>query len=171
MIDFLAMNLAIILFFAVGTILLVVEVFMPGFGIAGISGIVLEVISIVLTFTQHGPFAALGLTILVLALIGVVISITLRSATKGRLANSPFVLKKSETSSDGYSATNNKDMDVFIGKEGVVVTTLRPVGMAEIEGVKVNVDSDGEFIPKGTPVRVTRVDGLRVIVRKINPPA
>lgn len=168
MIDFVAANLAIILLFAVGTILLVVEVFMPGFGIAGISGIILEIGSIVLVFLQHGPFAALGLTILVLALIGVVISITLRSATKGRLANSPFVLKKSETASDGYTATN-KDMDVFVGKEGVVTTTLRPVGMAEINGVKLNVDSDGEFIPKGTPVRVTRIDGLRIIVRKVNP--
>jgi len=168
MIDFLATNLAVILFFAVGTILLVVEVFMPGFGIAGISGILLEVVSIALMFIQHGPLAALGLTILVLALIGVVISITLRSATKGRLSKSPFILNKSETASEGYSATNNQDMNVFIGKEGVATTTLRPVGMAEINGVKLNVDSDGEFIPKGTHIRVARVDGLRIIVQKLN---
>ena len=168
MIDFLATNLAVILFFAVGTILLVVEVFMPGFGIAGISGILLEGVSIALMFIQHGPLAALGLTILVLALIGVVISITLRSATKGRLSKSPFILNKSETASEGYSATNNQDMNVFIGKEGVATTTLRPVGMAEINGVKLNVDSDGEFIPKGTHIRVARVDGLRIIVQKLN---
>ena len=167
MIDFLATNLAVILFFLAGTALLVIEVFMPGFGIAGISGLVLEGVSIALMFANHGPLAALGLTILVLALIGVVISVTLRSATKGRLSHSAFILKKAETASDGYTATQS-DLDVFVGKEGVVTTTLRPVGMVEIDGVKLNVDSDGEFVPKGTPVRVTRTDGLRLIVRKID---
>ena len=165
MIDFLSSNLAILLFFLAGTALLVIEVFMPGFGVAGISGIVLNVVSITLTLINHGPLAALGLTILVLALIGIVISITLRSATKGRLSKSPLILNKAETASEGYTATS-RDMDVFIGKEGVVVTTLRPVGMAEIDGVRLNVVSDAEFIPKGTPVRVIRVDGMRVIVRK-----
>lgn len=165
MIDFLSTDLAIILFFVVGTALLVIEVFMPGFGIAGISGLILEVVSIVLMYMNYGPFAALGLTILVLALVGVVISITLRSATKGRLSKSPLVLNKAETASDGYIATQ-EDMDVFIGKEGVVITTLRPAGMAEIEGVRLNVVSDAEFIPKGTPVRVTDVDGPSVIVRR-----
>ena len=167
MIDFLSTNLAIILFFLAGTALLVVEVFMPGFGVAGISGIALEGVSIALMLINHGPFAALGLTILVLAMIAIVISITLRSATKGRLANSPFVLKKAETASDGYTATQG-DLDMFIGKEGTVTTTLRPVGMADIDGVRLNVNSDGEFIPKGTRVRVTSVDGLRLIVRKID---
>jgi len=165
MIDFLSSNLAILLFFLAGTALLVIEVFMPGFGIAGISGIVLECVGIVLMLVQHGPLAALGLTILVLALIGIVISITLRSATKGRLSKTPLILNKAETAADGYNAAN-KDMEVFIGKEGVVVTTLRPAGMAEIEGVRLNVVSDAEFIPKGTRVRVTQVDGIRIIVRK-----
>jgi membrane-bound ClpP family serine protease len=139
---------------------------MPGFGIAGISGLVVEGFSIALMFINHGPLPALILTIVVLAVVGVVISVTLRSATKGRLSKSAFVLTKAETASDGYNAAN-QDMEVLIGKEGIVTNTLRPVGMAEIEGVKLNVVSDAEFIPKGTPVRVTRVDGLRVIVRKI----
>ncbi len=166
MIDFLSTDIAIILFFLIGTALLVIEVFMPGFGVAGISGLVLEVVSISLMFLNHGPLAAFGLTIVVLAVVGVVISVTLRSATKGRLSKSGLVLQRSETTDEGYIATQ-EDMEVFIGKEGVVTTTLRPVGMAEFEGVKLNVVSDAEFIPKGTPVRVTRVDGMRVIVRKI----
>lgn len=165
MMDFLSSNLAILLFFLAGTALLVIEVFMPGFGIAGISGIVLDVVSITLMLINHGPLAALGLTILVLALIGVTISVTLRSATKGRLSKTPLILHKAETAEDGYNAAS-EDMDVFLGKEGVVVTTLRPVGMAEIDGVRLNVVSDAEFIPKGTRVRVTSVDGIRVIVRK-----
>ena len=59
-------------------------------------------------------------------------------------------------------------MDVFLGKEGETVTILRPTGMAEFDGVKLNVVADGEYIPKGTPVKVQRVEGARVVVRRMD---
>lgn len=166
MIDFLMGNLAIIICSIVGIALLVAEAFMPGFGIAGITGIVLETVGIVLTFLKHGGLAALGLTVVVLAVIGISISMSLRSATKGRLSKSPIILKGSETAAEGYTAT--ADMDVFLGKEGETTTVLRPTGMAEFDGVKLNVVSDGEYIPKGTHVRVDHVEGARVVVRQIS---
>lgn len=165
MIDFLAANLAIVICSIVGIALLVAEAFMPGFGVAGITGIILETVGIVLTYLQHGGLAALGLTVVVLAIIGIVISVSLRSATKGRLSKTPLVLNHSETTAEGYSAT--ADMDVFLGKEGEATTVLRPTGMAEFDGVKLNVVSDGEYIPKGTHVRVDRVEGARVVVRRM----
>ena len=66
---------------------------------------------------------------------------------------------------DGYVAV--KDMDIFIGREGMTTTVLRPTSMAEFDGVKLNVQSDGEYIPKDVRVRVERVEGPRVVVRKI----
>jgi membrane-bound ClpP family serine protease len=164
-IEFFAANLPIVLCFVVGVGLLVAEVFMPGFGVAGISGIVMEVISIVLTYVKYGGLAALGLTVVILAVIGITISISLRSVTKGRLSKSHIILKDRETSAEGYLAT--ADMEVFTGKEGESTTVLRPSGMAEVEGIRLNVVSEGEYIPKGTKVRVVRVDGARVVVRAI----
>ena len=169
MIEFLAANLPIVICFLVGVALLVAEVFMPGFGIAGISGIVLEIISIVLTYLKYGGLASLGLTVVILAVIGISISVSLRSATRGRLSKSPIILHQAETSAEGYNATT--DMEVFLGKEGQTVTVLRPTGMAEFDGVKLNVVSDGEYIPKGTHVRVDRVEGVRVVVRRQPVPA
>lgn len=163
MIEFLAANLPIVICSIVGIILLVAEAFMPGFGVAGISGIVLETVSIILTYLKHGGLAALGLTIVILALVGIVISVSLRSAANGRLSKSPLILKNSETTAEGYSAT--ADMDIFLGKTGHTTTVLRPTGMAEFDGVKLNVVSDGEYIPKGKQVRVERVEGIRVVVR------
>lgn len=164
MIDFLSANLAIVICFIIGVALLVAEVFMPGFGVAGITGILLEIACIVLTYLRYGGLAALGVTIVVLAVTGISISVSLRSATKGRLSKSAILLNASETAADGYSATT--DMDVFLGKEGETVTILRPTGMAEFDGVKLNVVADGEYIPKGTPVKVQRVEGARVVVRR-----
>lgn len=165
MIELIAANLPIIICFLIGVALLVAEVFMPGFGVAGISGIVLEVISIVLVYLKYGGLAALGLTIVILAVIGITISISLRSATKGRLSKSPIILNDRETTAEGYIATT--DMDVFTGKEGETTTVLRPTGMAEFDGVRLNVVSEGEYIPKGTPVRVAYVEGVRVVVRPL----
>lgn len=165
MIEFIAVNLPIIICFLVGVALLVLEVFMPGFGVPGITGIILEIVSIALTWRSHGPIAALGMVILVLAVIGITISLSLRSATKGRLSRSNIILNNTETVQEGYSAT--EDMDVFLGKEGTALTVLRPAGIAAFDGVKLNVVSEGEYIPKDTRVRIERVEGARVVVRAL----
>lgn len=165
MLEFIAANLPIIVCFLLGIGMLIAEVFMPGFGLPGISGIILEVIAIVLMYLGHGALAALGLTIVVLAVIAIGISLSLRSAAKGRLSKSPIILNDQETAEDGYSAT--KDMEVFLGKEGTTTTVLRPVGMAVFDGVKLNVVADGEYIPKDTQVKIDHVEGSRVVVRKL----
>ncbi len=165
MVELLLANLPIIACFLLGLVLLIVEVFMPGFGLPGISGIILEVVSIVLTYLWHGGLAALGVTLIILAVVAIVISLALRSANKGRLSRSPIILNESESTEEGYVAT--KDMEVFVGKEGVTTTVLRPSGMAEFDGVKLNVVADGEYIPKDVKVKVDHVEGARVVVRKL----
>lgn len=165
MLEFLLANLPILICFIVGVGLLVLEVFLPGFGVPGITGIVLEIAAVVLIYVQHGALAALGMTILVLALVALSISLSLRSVTKGRLSKSNIILNDSESNAEGYSAT--RDMEVFLGKEGVTNTVLRPAGIAEFDGVKLNVVADGEYIPKDTAVRVDHVDGPRIVVRKL----
>jgi membrane-bound ClpP family serine protease len=61
----------------------------------------------------------------------------------------------------------SEDMKVFLGKEGVTTTVLRPTGMAEFDGIRLNVESEGEFIPAETPVVVHRIDGRNMIVKKL----
>lgn len=164
MLEIVLQNLPILICFALGLIFLIIEVFMPGFGLPGISGIILEVVSIVMTYLRHGGLAALGMTLIILAVIAITISLALHSVNKGRLSKSSVILTDTESTADGYVAT--QDMDVFLGKEGLTTTVLRPAGMAEFEGVKLNVVADGEYIPKGTPIRIDRVEGARVVVRR-----
>ncbi len=166
MLEIILANLPMLACFLLGMILLIVEVFMPGFGLPGISGIILEIACIALTYFSHGSMAALGITLLILAVVAIAISLALRSANKGRLSKSAVILTETESAEEGYVAS--KDMDVFLGKSGMTVTVLRPTGMAEFDGVKLNVQSDGEYIPKGEAVRVDRVEGARVVVRRVN---
>ena len=44
---------------------------------------------------------------------------------------------------------------------------MRPAGIAEIEGERVDVVSDGELIDAGQFIEVTRVDGNRIVVRRV----
>ena len=165
MLEFIAANLPILICFVVGLGLIVLETFMPGFGLAGIAGIVMHVIAVVMTWFHHGPLAALGMTVLILFIITVAISMSLRSAANGKLSKSKVVLNETESNEAGYRAT--EDMDVFLGKEGVTTTVLRPTGMAEFDGVRLNVVSEGEFIQTGTKVQIVRVEGSRILVRTI----
>ena len=164
--DFILANLPIIMCFLVGVGLLIVEVFLPGFGLPGIAGIILQFVTIWLTWASYGPVAALGMTIVILAVVAIAISISQKSAARGRLSKSSIVNNHQESLKEGYNATG--DMEVFLGKEGITSTVLRPAGIAEFDGVRLNVVSDGEFVGANTTVRIERVDGPRILVRPIS---
>ena len=158
-------NLPIILSLVIGIGLLVVEAFMPGFGVAGFSGIALELVAVVMTYLRHGALAAVVMMLVCLSVVAVAIALSLRSAAKGKLSRSEMILRETESDEAGYRAT--EDMQVFLGKEGVSVTVLRPTGMAEFDGVKLNVMSEGDFINPGVQVKIVKVDGSRVIVKPL----
>lgn len=153
-----ALNLIMILCFVVGSGLLVLEAFIPGFGVAGIFGVILEVVALWATWRLHGLSVALLALLGVLVLIGVVVFLSYRSAMNGRISRSPLVLKETE------SAAAPESPDQWVGQEGVAVTALRPAGEIEIGGVRLNAASGGDFIPKGTAVRVTGAEGDHLVI-------
>ena len=75
-----------------------------------------------------------------------------------------LVLHEEERSEAGYIATGQHD--ALVGKEGVAFTPLRPSGTGLIDGRRVNVAADGEFIEKDSPITVVEVEGNRIVVRK-----
>lgn len=161
-IAFIVTNLPLVLCLLVGVALLVVEVFIPGFGIAGISGAVLLILGIVMTWNSYGTLAGLGVTIVALALAGLSVSISLKSAANGRISRSELILK------DTMKPEEDHEMEALIGKEGVTASVLRPAGIAEFDGVRLNVVTEGSFVSKGVRVCVSRVEGTRIVVKEIN---
>ena len=164
-VNFCAENLPILVCFFAGIGFLILEVFMPGFGMPGITGCVLEVIALVLTWFAHGPLATLGLLLIVLAVLAIAISTSLRSLSKGKLRNSKLVLTETESNEAGYRSS--EDMSVFVDREGTASTVLRPTGIADFDGVRLNVSSEGDYIPAGTKVRIISVEGQKILVRAI----
>ena len=156
-----AMGVPALLCLLLGLGLVIYEIFTPGFAFPGLTGLVLLIASVILTV--HSLAEALMMIMLILVVLTVVFIIALRSATKGNLAKSALVLKDRSTREDGYLST--EDMQFFVGKDGRAATVLRPAGMADFDGVKLDVVTEGEFVEKDAPVTVIRVEGRRIVVR------
>ena len=159
--DFLYANFTIILCLISGVGLIVLEVFLPGFGVPGISGLILLGIGLAMTGTSYGAMAALGVLIAIIAIVAIAISVSLRSASKGALSKSALFLGKD----DAFKAAPD-DMKVFLGKTGMARSVLRPAGIAEFDGVRLDVVTEGDFIDAGAQVTITQVEGGRIVVRK-----
>jgi membrane-bound serine protease (ClpP class) len=161
-----------ILLFLIGLSLIAVEIFViPGFGFAGISGIVLVMLSLFLSLVGGMPyydfsFISVAIIQLTAALLGALILIFIlakylpKSKTFHRL-----VLDEEETSVRGF-VTYTK-FDHLLGKEGLALTTLRPAGTAEIDAQRVDVVTDSEYIEKGAKIKVIKVEGIKVVVKEI----
>lgn len=152
-----------ILIFLLGLILLAVEVLiLPGFGVAGIIGIASLVISIVLA----APSLEQAVISLVLALIGTIalLVVSIKFMPTRRVWQKLILGVKQQTEG-GYVAPE-VSMERLKGAQGVSVSILRPAGVAEIDGERIDVVAEGSFIPSGTPVQVIKVEGTRVIVKE-----
>lgn len=151
------------LLFIIGLALLLVEVFIiPGFGIAGVLGLAALFGSIFLST----PDPSTAVQSLVIAIIGaaVLIFIVFRF-TPGRKVFKRLVLDMEETPEKGYVAAK-QGLVSLIGMQGIAKTTLRPSGTAEFDDAFIDVVTSGEYIEEGTPIVVTNVEGMRVIVKQ-----
>ena len=161
-----------ILMFITGVALILLEIFIiPGFGIAGIGGIILVFASLFLSLVGGDPFldfelvsrAIIQLSIsLVLALV--LIFVLAKYLPKTSIFNK-FVLSVSEKSGGGFSF--HSIAKKLIGAEGIALTTLRPAGTAKINGKRVDVVTESEYVEKGKKIKVLAVDGIKVLVKEI----
>jgi membrane-bound serine protease (ClpP class) len=159
----------------VGLVLLAVEIFViPGFGIAGILGIAALLAGLVLSML--GPGNTTGLVMLVagrvlfaLLLAGAAAMVMLRFMTK-LPAGGRLILKTGLSAASGYASAPEADSR-WLGKSGRARSALRPAGIADIDGQRVDVVSEGELIEAGQPIEVIRIDGNRVVVRPTISPA
>jgi membrane-bound serine protease (ClpP class) len=161
--------------FAIGVTLLVIELFvLPGFGVAGLLGIGAILAALVMAMVERWPdgptlpswpqlqVPLLKVTVgFVGALVGVLIV--------GRFVPKTSLFKKLElsastSSGEGYTAARDEQYAGLVGASGVADTMLRPAGKGRFGERFLDVVTEGDLIERGTPIRVVRVEGSRVIV-------
>lgn len=174
-IDGLAANWEILLFI-IGLVLIGLELFViPGFGIAGVSGIVLVVAGLVLSLINNVNFdfkpvqtGALGAAVLtVTAGIGMafilIVYLSSRIGTKGIFRK--MALDKTLDNESGYIGVSVIERQL-VGKTGTTSTVLRPSGKVNVEGVVYDAVSEDGFIEKNTKVVVKKYETGQIYVTK-----
>jgi membrane-bound serine protease (ClpP class) len=162
-----------ILIALLGLLAIAAEVFvLPGFGVAGIVGI--GMLGAAILLSMLGPAPGAGDVAQALGALGAAAVVTLavgyawirKLPTSKRFSG--LLLQDRMHSSAGYiSATARNEL---VGQGGVALTALRPAGVADVAGERLDVVTEGEFIVAGTPVVVTRSDGYRHVVRSATQP-
>ena len=163
MMEFFVNNLPTILCLLIGLVLVVIEMFLPGFGFVGLSGMLLLAGSVVFTWINYGAMYGSLMMIAVLILVVICLIVSLRSASKGKLSRSRVFMKEGDSSGETVKA----EAPVEVGDTGETETLLRPAGIVLFGDRRVSVVSEGQFIDKGKTVRVSRVEGTRIVVEEI----
>jgi membrane-bound serine protease (ClpP class) len=168
-----------ILIFLLGIVLVGIEIFViPGFGITGISGIILIVLSLTLSMVGNVGFSfpqnAIPAIIqaLLVVVVAIIVSISLSLFLSSKLANWGIFKKVSlATELEGNVTTqieSNLILNSLIGKTAIVYNQCKPSGKAYIDDKLYDITLQNGFAEKGDKVVVVRTEGNFLIVKKVS---
>ncbi|MBW6489840.1 MAG: nodulation protein NfeD [Lentimicrobium sp.] len=167
-----------ILIFIIGVILLLVELFaIPGFGVAGISGIILIVTGLTLSMIDNIGFNFTGVPlygvieaffiVIIASFFALVGSFFLsRKLFGGHTMFGDLALLTTQQTNEGY-ASSDAHYTEMKGSTGTAFTMLRPAGKVEIENQIFDAVAESGYINKGDSVKVVKYENAQLIVRKI----
>ncbi|MDM8555271.1 NfeD family protein [Desulfococcaceae bacterium HSG7] len=160
-----------------GIVLLGIELFvLPGFGFAGLAGILFMTAGMILALQDFVlpdpafPWQAELLTRNIVQVLGAALAAFILSMLAFRyllpqlatVVNGPYL----GATLNNAHADSKEVQDVQVGDNGVALSFLRPSGKAEINGARSDVVTEAEFIEKGTPIIVSAIDGNRIIISR-----
>jgi len=159
-----------VILLGLGVIAVAVEVFLlPGFGVAGIVGAFL--IGAAMVLAMLGNFPTGSDVVQALAVLGasVVITLAVAFAWFRHLPNSRrfggLIHQEASLSAEGYvSALPRGEL---VGRTAVASTDLRPAGVADLDGERIDVVTEGEYVSAGTSIEILRAEGYRHVVRPV----
>ncbi|MBV8345841.1 MAG: nodulation protein NfeD, partial [Candidatus Eremiobacteraeota bacterium] len=130
-----------------------------GHGLPGILGGVALLVAVFLAFGTPFFFVAIETIATAVVLTVIAFSLIVRAVPQNAWAH-----RLALAAAQGPDYVTSADYRDLRGRTGTAVSYLRPAGIASIDGRRVDVLTEGEFIAQGTPVRVVRVEGSRIFV-------
>ena len=158
--------------FIIGIILLLLEIFViPGFGVAGISGIILIIGGLTMSLINNRDLDFEGVTSADTgrAALTILLSLGCSFAILGWLSNrigSKGPLRRLALNTDLETAVSAPKQPDLIGENGTAITVMRPSGKVRIKDKDYDGISETGFIEAGTSVRVTRVENTQIYVEE-----
>lgn len=162
----------VVILFLIGVVALVLEIFViPGFGVAGIIGIIAIVASLLgamlhidsLTGLDFGALKEQLLVLFAGTLLAILAVLYLTSRRGPKFLRRVATLTTDLTVRDGFVGVDMAPVSM-VGKTGVAVTDLRPAGKVEIDGEVYDATSTGEFVHRHAHVKVVRYEAAQIYV-------
>lgn len=148
-----------------GLILVIIEIFQPGFGVFGGLGTLLIITGIVIRMLQGGSLLMLFIMIFIVIVILLgAFMIMVRSMKYGWLSRTDLIQTGAAVGFERSEAT--KDFSDLLNQTGKTTTPLRPSGKAIISGTEYDVVAQGAFISSEREIKVVEVEGIRIVVRE-----
>ncbi len=157
------MVIFIIVLLLLGLFFIFLELFVPG-GIVGSIGAILMGTAIIMCFYHYGP--STGIAVFLGSCVVSVIAIVLFIKLFPHTAEGKWIIMSNTLVKAKGSHSDTAAHESLIGVEGISESELRPVGIATVNGQRLDVMTEGDFVEPNTPVRVLRVDGNRIVVER-----
>lgn len=157
--------LAIFLFLAAAA-LMVAEVFVPSAGLITMCAIACLVAGIAIFFTQGGPavgWIGVGIAVVMLPTVWF---IAYRLFPKTRFGKT--VILDPPQQQGGGGIPDSDKLNSLLGAKAVVISPLRPVGMCDFCGQRLECVAESGYVEKGKTVQVIRVTGTQLTVRVVD---
>jgi membrane-bound ClpP family serine protease len=148
--------------YAVCAALIVAEVFIPSGGLLGMGALVSLISGLTLFFRHSAVAGWIGVVValfMVPSLLVLAYKLLPRTRFGRRVLLAPPVRQRGDAISDAL------ELSELLGRTGRVLTTMRPVGMCEFDGRRVECVAEGGYVQKDKKVKVIGVDGTQVTVR------
>ena len=139
-----------------------IAILTPTIGLLAGLGVVAILYSLILA--MGGDIDAMLMMAISLVIVIIIFALIIKKLPTSKLW-SKIILTKTSSSEEGY--VSSVDYSRYLHKEGIVLTELRPSGSVKIDDDVLDVVSEGSYISKGEKIRVVKIEGMRIIVRKI----
>lgn len=158
-----SMVFIMMLIYFIGLVLVIIDGKLLNDGTLAVIGTVCMILSVGLSAPNWiaGSYAILGV------LIGALSSFFFLKVFKRRNMWTKMALMDRLTADKGYS-TMNVTYEELVDQEGVTLTDMRPVGTIRIRGQEYSAISNGQWMKKGSNIKVIHVDGTKILVSKLN---
>lgn len=148
--------------FLLGGLFLLMEILLTGVGLFAVLGVGSIFVSLI--WAMGGDIDAVKTL-----LAGLVLAIIVFALIAAKLPTSKLweriVLRDTETAEAGYNSVD--DYRALVGKDGIVISELRPAGKVRVDGKIFDVVSSGAYIEEGERIVIEEVEGVRIVVHRV----
>ena len=153
----------IIVLLVLALLLFAAELFVIG-GVLGAFGLLLLIAAVALSFYYYGVTAGVLVLIASGGLATAILVIGFRTI-RGTRAGRRLFLADANAKQEGFESADRK-LDRYRGKTGVTVSELHPAGLADIEGERITVTTEGGFLEEGVVVEVIDIRYNQLVVQE-----